>query len=165
MKYFLQLRKLDAIYPNFPSEQDFIRFILSYGNLEQLSEGGRFCHLAWFVMDLKRLQVGGELLPDLVEFYQWIHTNLSLRVTKQHASSITIRKVIDLAVKNAKGESGKHLRSLYERLRKNCRRYMVASNETSIARTYETVTRRKKIVINDNTHLLCLLSGKLLALV
>lgn len=67
---------LEQQYPHFPSELDFIHRLLAYGELEQHSEGGELNGLSQFAQRWKSLQAGGLLLPDLVEFYQWLHTQL-----------------------------------------------------------------------------------------
>lgn len=50
--------------------------IVSYGELKQHSEGGDLRGLSEFAQGWRRLQAGGLLLPDLVEFYRWLHTEL-----------------------------------------------------------------------------------------
>ncbi len=50
--------------------------IVSYGELEQHSEGGDLRGLSEFAQGWRGLQAGGLLLPDLVEFYRWLHTEL-----------------------------------------------------------------------------------------
>ncbi len=50
--------------------------IVSYGELEQHLEGGDLRGLSEFAQGWRRLQEGGLLLPDLVKFYQWLHTEL-----------------------------------------------------------------------------------------
>ena len=50
--------------------------IISYGDLEQHSEGGELRVLSDFAQSWRTLQAGGLLLPDLVEFYRWLHTEL-----------------------------------------------------------------------------------------
>ena len=52
--------------------------IISYGHLEQHSEGGELRFLSDFAQSWRVLQAGGLLLPDLVEFYQWLHTELGV---------------------------------------------------------------------------------------
>ena len=43
-------------------------------------------------------QVGGRLLPDLIQLYQWLHTHLSHLVTRDRAyNKLTIGRVIHLA--------------------------------------------------------------------
>ncbi len=74
-------RYLGVHYPHFPSEADFVHRIVSYGELEQHSEGGELRGLSEFAQGWRRLQAGGLLLPDLVEFYRWLHTELCTYVT------------------------------------------------------------------------------------
>ena len=70
------IRRLELHYPQFPSEEDFTHRLLGTGDLKQHSEGGELMLLSRFSMEWPRLQAGGLLLPKLVEFYQWLHTQL-----------------------------------------------------------------------------------------
>ena len=69
-------RQLGLCYPHFPTEQDFIHSVISSGDIQSHAQGGELHLLTWFTHELPRLQAGGELLPHLVEFYQWLHTTL-----------------------------------------------------------------------------------------
>lgn len=68
-------RHLDLIYPQFPSEEDYLHRLLNSRNLQN-SDEGQFTILSRFSMEWPRLQTGGLLLPYLIEFYQWLHTDL-----------------------------------------------------------------------------------------
>ena len=46
--------------------------------LEQHSDGEVLRGLSEFAQGWRRLQAGGLLLPDLVEFYRWLHTELCM---------------------------------------------------------------------------------------
>ena len=74
--WFVFCRSLDLNYPHFPTEQDFIHNVLSSGDIQSHSQGGNFYLLGHFAQEWPRLQAGGLLLSDLVEFYQWLHTAL-----------------------------------------------------------------------------------------
>ena len=76
--YFpITCRNLEVYYPHFPSVADFTHGILSYGgDLEQHSEGDELKVLSIFSQGWKTFQAGCILLPDLVEFYRWLHLNL-----------------------------------------------------------------------------------------
>lgn len=63
-------------YPYFPSEQDFTHSVLSSEDIQSYAQGGELHLLTRFVLEWPRLQAGGLLLPDLVEFYWWLHTTL-----------------------------------------------------------------------------------------
>ena len=69
-----------------------------------------------FTLEYERLQLGGALLPDLVEFYQWIHTHLSYLVTYEKAQQITIGKVISLSAKRYSQELCEHLTDLFKKI-------------------------------------------------
>ena len=69
-----------------------------------------------FTLEQKKLQVGGALLPDLVEFYTWIHTQLSHLVTYQRAKQITIGNIISLTAKRYSQELCDHLTNLFRRI-------------------------------------------------
>ena len=63
------------------------------------------------------LHVQGLLLPDLVEFYQWLHTALAHIVTYEQATTLPIGRVVNLAAKHYPRKMGDHLVALYERLK------------------------------------------------
>ena len=69
-----------------------------------------------FTLEQRRLQVGGALLSDLVEFYQWIHTQLSHLVTYQRAKQITVGNVINLTAKRYSQELCNNLTTLFKRI-------------------------------------------------
>ena len=73
--------------------------------------------LRQFTFERKKLQIGGTLLPDLVEFYQWIHTELSYLVTYQRAEEISIGKIINLSSKRYSQEYFNHLADLFKRFK------------------------------------------------
>ena len=65
-----------------------------------------------FTLEYERLQVGGALLPDLLEFYQWIHVHLSHLVTYDKAQQITIGEIIGLSASRYSQELCEHLTKL-----------------------------------------------------
>ena len=69
-----------------------------------------------FTLERKKLQMGGALLPDLVEFYQWIHTELSHLVTYERAKQISIGTVMSLSAKRYSQEYFNHLTNLFKRV-------------------------------------------------
>ncbi len=60
------------------------------------------------------------LLPDLVEFYQWLHTALAHLVTYERATSLTIGRVVELARRRYSHEMGEHIQAVYLRLKGEC---------------------------------------------
>ena len=62
------------------------------------------------------LQLGGALLPDLVEFYQWLHIHLSYLVRYERATEMSIGNVISLSAKRYPEEICTNLANLIERI-------------------------------------------------
>lgn len=77
-----------------------------------------------FVREWKCLQVGGSLLPCLIEFYQWLHTDISHLTTYKEASSMSIGQVITSVLTNLDKQSGEHIRKLYEKVKREYNSYM-----------------------------------------
>ena len=70
--------------------------------------------LSKFALAYPRLKAGGALLPDLIEFYQWIHTELAYLVTYNYAQNNTLEDVITKADKKYEGLD---LCQLYDRVK------------------------------------------------
>ena len=105
-------------------EKDFTLIVQSSGDLDQSLEGGSLWLLSLFTLDWQYLEVGGSLLPSLVEFYQWLHSDLAYLLTRQRASSLTIGQVVELAEGNLEEKLGKHIRKLYEEVKADYNRYV-----------------------------------------
>ena len=73
--------------------------------------------LTQFVLERHKLQAGECLLPDLVEFYLWLHTQLAYVVSYDIANKLKIGQVIERAVERYSNEFGKHVKDLYERVK------------------------------------------------
>ena len=111
-------------------------------------------------MDWEHLQCGGVLLPDLVEFYQWLHTNLSHIITINHAGTITIGRVIELAKKNSTEEYAKYLDNLYKRVKKLYNEYVKMIGGVGSKEGASNYQNHKIFTIKDDVPLLYLLSGQ-----
>ena len=152
---------MELHYPHFPSEQEFSHTILNAGDLEQHSEGGKLRFLTRFAMEWPLLKVGGDLLPDLVELYHWLHMNISHLITYDRASSLTIGHVIELVERNSNKEMGEHLRNLYERVKLNYNHYVELIGGAIGAGACAAVRHENKIfTIADEIPLLYFLSGR-----
>ena len=133
-------------YPHFPSEDELIHSILSSGDLQKHSKGGKLSLLAKFTMERPLLHKGEVLLPDLVELYQWLHKDIAHLLTYEKASSITIDQVVSFARKKLNKQDGEHICNLYQRVKSNYNQYV-------------TLIGSKSISISDSTSLLCFLTG------
>ena len=76
--------------------------------------------LVRFINRYPRLQAGGALLPSLIEFYQWIHTDLSYVITKKQAIEMTVDEAVELAAGKYSKELEKCYTILYERVTGKC---------------------------------------------
>ena len=110
---------LDQHYPHLVTENDYIKSLVTAREACNFDPTYLFA-LHHFTLEFQRLQVGGALLPDLVEFYQWIHTHLSHLVTYERAKQITIGNVISLTSKRYTQEICDHLTELFKRLIGKC---------------------------------------------
>ena len=157
VNYELYYRQLDVHYPIFPSEKDLVQSILGDGEKNL----GGLGLLSDFAIKLERLKIGKDLLPDLVEFYTWIHTNLSHVLTMDRASTVSISQIIEQAENKMSRESGRHLRDLYVRVQQQYNYYLehIGSSIGVDACNTENIISK----ITDNTNILHFLSGNLLA--
>ena len=106
---------LDQHYPHLVTENDYMKSLVAAREACNLDPTYLFA-LHHFTLEYERLKVGGALLPDLVEFYQWIHTHLSHLVSFERAKQITIGNVINLSTKRYTQEICDHLMELFKRI-------------------------------------------------
>ena len=129
--------------------QDLTRSIWSLGDLDEHSEGGRLRLLLKFVTEWQCLQVGGVLLPPLVELYQWIHTDIAYLLTHEQASHFTIGQLITQAEKKLNKQSKQHIRDTYNKVKQEYNEYV----QLRAGATGPTAT------ISDNMPLVDFLTG------
>ena len=67
--------------------------VLSSRSIQSYACNGDLYVLGRFVQEWPQLQAGGLLLPDLIEFYQWLHTVLGEPVLHSSSGVISCRKV------------------------------------------------------------------------
>lgn len=141
-------RSLGLCYPHFPSEKEFTHSVLSSGDIQSHSQGGDLYLLGQFAQEWPWLQAGGQLLPDLVEFYQWLHTalgesasliaqlmcqlllekqlpplnihSLAHLVTHEQATTLPIGHVVELAAQMYDREMEEQFKALYNRVKGQC---------------------------------------------
>jgi len=76
--------------------------MLASANVSDVTRN-QFYVLSKFALTYPRLKAGGALLPDLIEFYQWIHTELAYLVTKKYAQKNGFEEVITKADQKYEG--------------------------------------------------------------
>ena len=88
----LSCRCLETYYPHFPTMAELSHTLLSSVDVNAASN--ELHVLSKFVLEYPHLQITGTLLPDLLELYQWIHTELAYLINYQYAQKHTIEEVI-----------------------------------------------------------------------
>ena len=109
---FLPCSVLETHFPHFATEEEFLQTMLSSVNASDVKNPHYV--LSKFALVYPRLKAGGALLPDLIEFYQWIHTELAYLVTHNYAQNHSLEEVITKADKKYEGLD---LCQLYERVK------------------------------------------------
>lgn len=111
-KAFINTRNLESQYPNYPNEEKLFNSIQS-----EEGSSGDLALLSQFSLQWKRLQTGEALLPHLVEFYTWLHTELSYIISEEEVYREQIRNIINRAVKKCSEDRRKHLQVLFDRVK------------------------------------------------
>lgn len=90
-------RHLSSRYPWFPDVNALTVAVLSRTDVSDPSSP--VYPLSQFVLQYPRLKMGIDLLPSIVELYQWLHTELTYAVTYDEAASITLGHLAKVAAK------------------------------------------------------------------
>lgn len=109
---------LGAYYPSFTNEDALLQALLSNTDIgDYLSSTEHL--LSQLVLQRCLLEMGGVLLTDLVELYQWLHQELAYVVTRSDAETIPISRAVRVLAKSYSPEEGERLQNLYKRIRGN----------------------------------------------
>ena len=120
----LSLRILEAHYPFFPTESALIQSLLSQTDIGDYVSNSEHI-LSQYALYRRQLEVGGELLPNLIEFYQWLHQELAYVITRKDAESIPVSRAVKVLAKSYSVDEGERLLQLYKRLKGQCSRVCV----------------------------------------
>ena len=95
-----------------------LRHFTNYVEEHAYSKSLGFNHpiLVKFMNRYPRLKVGGELLPSLIEFYVWIHTDLNHVITKKEATDTSILEVVEQAAAKYSKDIERHYKKLFEKV-------------------------------------------------
>ena len=102
---------VDASYKDFVRTLDYVEGAAGKRVTKELSV------LLTFFTEKQRLRVGGLLLPDLIEFYQWLHGELSHLVTQEEARKLKIGHVVKRLTGRYSREYAQYVRRLFERVK------------------------------------------------
>ena len=82
-------------YPMVVQPRHFLQHVLSLSHNElQSLENKHYC-LYQFLLRRPQLNAGIKLLPLLVEFYRWVHSNLSFLVNQEQSKQLSIGKTLE----------------------------------------------------------------------
>jgi hypothetical protein len=119
---FNNIKCLDMRYPCFTNEQSLIQSLLSNVNIGDPIASTEHL-LGQLVLLRPQLEIGGAVLTDLVEFYQWLHQELGHVVTKSDAETIPISRAVRVLAKSYSPEEGDRLQNLYKSLKESYNQY------------------------------------------
>ena len=97
-----------------------------------------------------------------MELYQWLHTHYAHLLTPEQARSITIGQVIRLAEQNLSKDLGKHIKSLFDRVKQGYNQYLELGGGAMGAwawRHTRVQGRSRMLSIADNMPLIQFLTG------
>jgi hypothetical protein len=122
------LRTFSATYPVEPTYQDFllslehIQGVHGHSDLSQ-----QLSVLCKFVREKQLLRTGGLLLPDLVEFYLWLHQQLSHLMTKEQAMHMCVGDVVERIINRYGKNYAEYIQRLFKRVQENYNKYVEVS--------------------------------------
>ena len=109
-------RYLEAQYPNYPTVEDFCQSTLSSADIGRTPEHHLYI-LSQLALQLPRLETAGALLPDLIKFYYWLHTEGAYIVEREYAHNNGLQ---DIITKGHKKYPEMELNSMFENMRGIC---------------------------------------------
>lgn len=77
-------RHLGSMYPHSPTMKEFCHTMLSHPDFGNAPERPLYI-LSQLALNMSRLEAIGELLPDLIRFYNWLHTEGVYKVERAYA--------------------------------------------------------------------------------
>ena len=73
--------------------------------------------LAEFVLNRTRLEVAGTILPKLIEFYLWLHSQLAYQLTHDQVETLAIKKVVEVVAKHNPKRTEEYYLNLYKQVK------------------------------------------------
>ena len=108
---------MEAWYPHFPADVTVLDSLLSLPDVQVKSQD-KVAVLSKFICKMPEIQTILPFLPDLIEFYQWLHRDLAGLLTAEEADKISMKNLVNWMSRHY-GESGSKLMSLYGRVKGN----------------------------------------------
>ena len=88
---------LDEYYPQSATKESFLLQLLSSTRLHD--PAGPLYVLYQFVLRRPLFNAGGRLLPDLVDFYRWLHEVMAYAVSPEDAQKLSVEVAISTVLK------------------------------------------------------------------
>ena len=105
-------RELNSNFPHVPTLQHFTHYVQEHCASSQ--QRGNYSILVKLLNSYPRLQAGSTLLPSLIEFYQWIITDLSHVFTHEESMKIDICSAVKCAAEKYSKEVEYRYTKLFE---------------------------------------------------
>jgi hypothetical protein len=121
------LRTFSATYPEEPTYRDFLHSLEHIQGAGHLDLSQQLSVLCKFVREKQLLRIGGLLLPDLVEFYLWLHQQLSHLITMEQAVCLTIGDVVERITNRYSKSYSEYIQRLFVRVQDNYNKYVEMS--------------------------------------
>ena len=102
-----------SIYPYFPTIEEFYHTMLSHSDFGNSPEDPLYI-VSQLTLNMPRLEAAGYLLPDLIQFYNWLHTEGVYKVEREYAFRNGMEHFI---TKMDKKYPAIEVPALYERIR------------------------------------------------
>jgi hypothetical protein len=152
---FTDIRNLELEYPCYPTEKDLTHSLLTF----QDTGTEDITLISQFTQQWQRLQAGGKLLPDLLEFYQWLHSELAHVISYQRACEVTIGYIIERVTRKYSTDMKNHWKQLFSRVKEGYNEYVDLIGKSIGIGACAAVQRGNAIyTIEDHTPLLHFLS-------
>ena len=116
--YIFFNRQLESHYPHFPVYASALYSVLSLPDMQTQSQD-KLVVLSKFICKMPELQTTLPLLPDFMEFYQWLHKDLAGVLTPEKADKISIKRLVDQMSSHYSSEICRKLIRLYQRVKCN----------------------------------------------
>lgn len=76
--------------PKFPTENEFLQHVLGFAD----EQDPCIQLLLQFALEYPRLEIACFLLPELVELYWWLHTDLAHMISRDTAQKTTVKQLM-----------------------------------------------------------------------
>ncbi len=103
--------KLDSRYPWAPGVPSLTDVVLSSDTTNDSAHS--LYPLSQFVIEYPRLRVGMDLLPSLLELYQWLHSELCYAMSYEQTTNITLGRLSKVLTRHSMLTSISKLKGMF----------------------------------------------------